>query len=849
MATTIDPAGQVCRVHFLDVGPKEYGDALLCQFGTRAVLIDGAHPGDQNRHGSHPSIPEQLEQLLGSEAPHDIDLLIVSHAHQDHIGCLPKLVEDGVIQVRWALVSDPDLGWGRARDEDRDAAITDARVRRVVEALRDECAPLDPATSDERLAEILDASETLETTYRRMLDRLREAGTRIVRFGQDDVRPMETDLTDIGLRVVGPSREQVLECADIINRKMQDAITHATDLFAADAALDPLDVYRRLVRGDVAGGTLDALDASRPGPAVNLQSIVTSFAFAGRKFLFGGDMQFADPQVDNATVEEAVVQLRQKIGQEAPYTVAKLSHHGSNNAFSEAIFQELRGTKLFGICAGEDSTHHPHPATLGVLRAHRTQIKWVRTDHNGRVTMSFGATTRIRLTQGNVNDPRPNSTDIPVPEPEPEPPPTPAPVTGETGAGPVVVRRGAPDVVEVHAWVPHVATRVTITVDVNPAEEALRGGGAPESAGTAPDRLVVGGGRRQLPRLLVATQSRTLAQNIGAAESAEALAAIRASGLVLCDLPPGSAGRAMDAVRQRLRAERGIEGVLLLGGHDVLPHQRIDCLPSDLRARFGPSDDPDRFIVWSDAVYGDVDGDGLPEIPVSRIPDGKSAALVRSALSAAPATPQRRAGVRNVARPFAEPIFDALSGARRMLVSKPSTFDDRPPPALDGDQTYFMLHGDYVDGTRFWGEGTPNNREAVNLGSLPSAMRGVVFTGCCWGALTTDTPAGLVSPGRPFGMKTPESSIALGALRRGALAFVGCTGAHYSPVQSPYDYFGGPMHRAFWRQHASGSPPAKALFDAKVEYLAGMPHGRTSDTQTAIEFKILRQYTCLGLGW
>ena len=115
--------------------------------------------------------------------------------------------------------------------------------------------------------------------------------------------------------------------------------------------------------------------------------------------------------------------------------------------------------------------------------------------------------------------------------------------------------------------------------------------------------------------------------------------------------------------------------------------------------------------------------------------------------------------------------------------------------------------------------------------------------------MTTDTPAGLVQPGRPFGMKSPDSSIALAALARGALAFIGCTGAHYSPVESPYQYFGGPMHQAFWRHYRSGTPPAKALLDAKIDYLAAMPHGRDSDVQTAIEFKILRQYTCLGLGW
>jgi hypothetical protein len=57
------------------------------------------------------------------------------------------------------------------------------------------------------------------------------------------------------------------------------------------------------------------------------------------------------------------------------------------------------------------------------------------------------------------------------------------------------------------------------------------------------------------------------------------------------------------------------------------------------------------------------------------------------------------------------------------------------------------------------------------------------------------------------------------------------------------------MHRAFWKHYAAGRAPARALLDAKIDYIAGMPHGRQSAAQTAIEFKILRQYTCLGLGW
>jgi hypothetical protein len=206
-----------------------------------------------------------------------------------------------------------------------------------------------------------------------------------------------------------------------------------------------------------------------------------------------------------------------------------------------------------------------------------------------------------------------------------------------------------------------------------------------------------------------------------------------------------------------------------------------------------------------------------------------------------------RRGVRNVARPFAEPIFQSVPGTGGLDVSEPSTFETTS--ALGSDLVYLMLHGDYIDSSRFWGENTANNREAVNLGNIPNPGGRIVFTGCCWGALAADQPALRALPGVAASPKAAESSIALTFLRNGALAFIGCTGAHYSPTEPPYDYFGGPIHGAFWRSIASGQAPAQALFDAKVEYVRGFPHGRTSALQEAIEYKILRQYTCLGLGW
>ena len=57
------------------------------------------------------------------------------------------------------------------------------------------------------------------------------------------------------------------------------------------------------------------------------------------------------------------------------------------------------------------------------------------------------------------------------------------------------------------------------------------------------------------------------------------------------------------------------------------------------------------------------------------------------------------------------------------------------------------------------------------------------------------------------------------------------------------------MHKAFWQRIVAGIPPAKALFEAQKDYMSGMFHGRTSAIERAIEYKILRQFTCLGLGW
>src|SRR5262249_7955256 len=134
-----------------------------------------------------------------------------------------------------------------------------------------------------------------------------------------------------------------------------------------------------------------------------------------------------------------------------------------------------------------------------------------------------------------------------------------------------------------------------------------------------------------------------------------------------------------------------------------------------------------------------------------------------------------------------------------------------------------------------------------------------VFTGCCWAGLIVDSP----EPGE-FVPRTPDKSIALTMLDNGAVAFIGATGVHYSPVaagdnadpeaaaSAHDDYLCKALHAAFWQGCARGLAPAQALLEAKLDYLWGIPYAGAQlapDVQTALELKNCFEMTCLGMGW
>jgi len=80
--------GNVLRVHFIDVGQ---GDSVLVQTPDgRNVLVDA---GDE-------SSGDKVVNYLLDKGVHRIDLLVITHPHSDHIGGLPRVLDEfGVSRV------------------------------------------------------------------------------------------------------------------------------------------------------------------------------------------------------------------------------------------------------------------------------------------------------------------------------------------------------------------------------------------------------------------------------------------------------------------------------------------------------------------------------------------------------------------------------------------------------------------------------------------------------------------------------------------------------------------------------------------------------------------------------
>lgn len=349
-------------------------------------------------------------------------------------------------------------------------------------------------------------------------------------------------------------------------------------------------------------------------------------------------------------------------------------------------------------------------------------------------------------------------------------------------------------------------------------------------------------------------------------------------------------------------------GIVLIGSYDTLPAQRkdaiellpvepidpqyIDDVGTDFDVSAAEGWDGDGFKVWSDDSYGDVDGDGIPELPVSRIPCCKDRGVVLKALTASGAHPPRSLkGFRDPKTVLADKIYQEIAGLSAGIAFDPMCVPNGYPgvsvecvssdPAglvyecLRGDDLYLVLHGGSGGDTS-----NPASLEFVasNDGGepFPVVTTGIlraqrnqyasgkrrwepfgttVFAACCYSGLVAQTRANDTSYNEP----ALADCIAMELLELGIVALIGFTGTLQFPVDADQHLFSSPLHRLFWKHYRISYPhsPARALFEAKIDYIKANPDfadlaGQSSDFMRFAEAVALKTFwsaTCIGKGW
>lgn len=773
------------HVAMLDMGGRKYGDATYCDIDGVRILVDGGHRGDEASSARmRASVPDQLKLLTRHDGPYAFDLIVITHCHSDHIGCIPELVANGTITARWALLADARMGFGTPLDQNFPSTPS-TQARRVAAALREE--PLPDSAGDDEVAYLIDAAATLQERYAGLIEALRQQGTKVVQFGRDPHFALEQAFDGIGFKILGPTVDQLLICAYRIerDRSRRLAETNALPDMSSEVAL-----YRALIAQRAADD--EPMEDGGVGAALNNQSILLKIGTGDRSVLLTGDMQFASPGVGG--LAQRMELLRQTVRNAGPYRFVRLAHHGASNGTDEAFLNDCKGTQFFGISTGAGDLSHPSKVVLDLLGSRADKLQWARTDRNGLTSLRLDKEDpQFQIARGSLNEVDQETKQAPEASPQPE-------KAGKRGP------RNQP---------------TSISADTSSRLEGL-------------------------PSLTFVTNSGRLRDRIGGGADL-AIDLIRSAQHEIIDLredlPPHDIAQ----------LAKGSNGLVILGGYEVMPPNSVDTLPKRARDEWvdARGRDPDNYVVWTDDFYGDVNGSGLAELPVSRIPDGRDPELVLRALAARNSGTSASYGLRNVRRPFAEAIFQSFAGDKKMHLSEPALTGSVAADLIDADHVYLMLHGRSDDGTTFRGEFLEDpldggECDAFSIGDVPDVTGALVFAGCCYGALASREPA-WPKPKGGITDRSASESLAVSFVRAGARAFVGVTGVHYSPPEEPYNSAGAPLHRFFWQHVMAGKAPAVALMQAKIDYVFAM-----SDVAGRMGFadhKTWRQFTCLGLGW
>lgn len=775
------------HVAMLDMGERKYGDATFCEIGGKKILIDGGHRGDECASAGMPiSIPEQLATLIGQEPPFAFDLLVITHCHSDHIGCIPELVANGTVTAKWALVADPRMGFGVPLDEAFPAS-SKGTMARVAAALQEE--PLPDTASDEEVRHLIDAASTLQQRYAELIDKLENLGAKVVRYGRDPHFLLEREFEEIGLNILGPTIDQLLICAHRIERERIKGLA-LPDRVLPDQA-DEVALYRALVRTALADD--EPLEDGSLGAALNNQSIILKIGRGKQAVLLTGDMQFAAPGVGGLV--QRMANLRHTVHNAGPYAFVRLPHHGAANGTDAALLDCLVETEFFGISTGSGDPGHPSRTVLDLLATRSEQTQWARTDRNGLVSLRLDVETpQFENQLGSISDAS----------------------VSESKSSQGEKRRKS------HHRVAH-----------RPQRTSASGGNS---------RL------EGVPRLTFVTNSARLKNRIGEAAE-QALDLARANDHQVLDILDEISAEevAQSSTGSNGIVLLGGYGVLPAFSVDTLPPRLRDGLANVRHAdpdnfvvwSDDPYGDPHGRGVAEIPVSRIPDGnDGAGLLrALSPLPKSENVAFgIRNAL---------RPFADEVYAVFANGAVMHQSDPLRSGQTAHASIDARHIYfMLHGQAEDATLFLGETDGDK--DEDGSGLVDAFCLADVPESTGAVVFAGCCHGALLTPGLATGWDEGAIVDRPASES-LAVSFVHAGARAFVGATGQHYSPPQPPYKSAAGPLHRKFWEYIARGVPPAVALMRAKIDYLLDMPVD--SAMITPVDYKTWRQFTCLGLGW